>query len=132
MVTTVKVPEGRLTEYLTGFGERNVLCYIGLDLHSNTAMKDLSDFEKLLRFFGYSDKDAVIYYVTGITMNEYYKLHGVNQYPDDLTIAFIPGMTDSLFKEMTNGEWFGDVIAKNFLREMALKASNVKEDEHEK
>ena len=130
MVTTVKIPEGRLTEYLTDFANRNVLCYIGLDLHPNKYMKD---FEKLLRFFGYpANKDAVIYYVSGITMNEYYRLHGVNRYPDDLTIAFIPDMQDSLFKVMTEGEWFGDVVAKNFLCERILESNNVKEDEHEK
>jgi hypothetical protein len=120
MVTTVKVPDGRLKEYFDKFLSESVLTYVGLDIHSPEAKAHFSEFEEILKKFGYSNNEVILYYVTGATMNSFFEYTGDNAYQPDTLIVFLPGMKDITFKLATRGRWFDDVIASNLIKQNAV------------
>ena len=66
-MTIVKVPEGRVEEFLTMFTENSCFTFEGLDLsdkHENELM------EKHFRAAGFTEKDFIVYVLKGSTMND--------------------------------------------------------------
>lgn len=123
MVTTVKVPEGRLNEYFDRFFSESVLTYVGLDIHSSEAKKHFPEFEELIKKFEYPHDEVILYYVTGGTMNSFFGYTGDNAYREDATIVFLPGMKNTLFKIASKGRWFDDVIASNLIKQNAIECN---------
>lgn len=120
MVTTVKVPDGRLKEYFDKFLSEGVLTYVGLDIHSPEAKAHFSELEEVLKKFGYSNDEVILYYVTGATMNGCFGYTGDNAYQEDTIIVFLPDMHNIDFKLATKGRWFDDVIASNLIKQNAV------------
>ena len=120
MVTTVKVPDGRLKEYFDKFLSEGVLTYVGLDIHSSEAKAHFSELEEILKKFGYSNDEVILYYVNGDTMNSFFGYTGDNAYQPDTLIVFLPDMKDITFKLATRGRWFDDVIASNLIKQNAI------------
>lgn len=112
-VVKVKIPEGRVSEFLDDFEKKSTLTYIGLLLSDES----VSDMEKSLRGYGYDKEELLIYYTDGATLNSYYGLTGSNRYTDDLTIVFVPDFYNPIAKVFTGAHWFDDIVAHNRIRE---------------
>lgn len=113
-VVKVKIPEGRVEEFLEEFEKKSVLTYEGLLLsdQSTSAMEDS------LRSYGYDKEELLVYYTDGETLNSYYGLTGDNRYAEDLTIVFVPDFYNPIAKITTGARWFDDVVANNRRREL--------------
>lgn len=118
-LSLVKVPEGRVDEYLEKFFSSSAFTFEGLDITNKRENKKL---EKLFRENGYEDDEMLMYWFEGKTMNEKYKLTGDNRYPDDLTFVVVPEFYNPMFKLMIGARWFDDIVGQNFKREMELRA----------
>lgn len=113
-VVKVKIPEGRVEEFLEEFEKKSVLTYIGLSLSEES----VADMEDCLRSYGYDKEELLVYYTEGATLNSYYGLTGGNRYPDDLIIVFVPDFYNPIVKITTGARWFDDVVANNRRREL--------------
>lgn len=113
-VVKVKIPEGRVKEFLDKFEKESVFTYEGLSLsdRSTSAMEDG------LRSYGYDKEELLIYYTDGETLNSHYGLTGSNRYSKDLTIVFVPDFYNPIAKIVTGARWFDDVVANNRRREL--------------
>ena len=116
-MTIVKVPEGRVEEFLTMFTENSCFTFEGLDLsdkHENELM------EKHFRAAGFTEKDFIVYVLKGATMNDYYGLTGDNAYNPELTIAVIPNFYNPILKMIVGARWFDDIVASNCIKQNAI------------
>ena len=113
-VVKVKIPEGRVEEFLDKFEKESVLTYIGLSLSDES----VADMEKSLRGYGYDKEELLVYYTDGATLNSHYGLTGDNRYSEDLPIVFVPDFYNPIAKIVTGAHWFDDVVANNRRREM--------------
>lgn len=113
-VVKVKIPEGRVEEFLDKFEKQSVLTYEGLSLsdQSTSAMEDC------LRSYGYDKEELLVYYTHGATLNSHYDLTGGNRYPEDLIIVFVPDFYNPIAKISTDARWFDDIVASNRKREL--------------
>lgn len=113
-VVKVKIPGGRVKEFLDKFEKESVFTYEGLSLsdQSTSAMEDC------LRSYGYDKEELLVYYTEGATLNSYYGLTGGNRYADELTIVFVPDFYNPIAKITTGARWFDDIVANNRRREL--------------
>ena len=120
-MTIVKVPEGRVEEFLTMFTNQSCFTIEGLDLsdkHSNKLMEE--DFRKA----GFTEKDFMVYVLKGATMNDYYGLTDSNAYNPELTIAVIPNFYNPILKMVVGARWFDDIVASNSIKQNAINYSH--------
>lgn len=120
MITTVKVPDGRVREYFDNFMTEGVLTYVGLDIHAPEAKENFFKFEEVLKSFGYPNDEVILYYVYGSTLNKFFGYTGDNAYQSDTMIVFLPEMKNITFKLATKGRWFDDIIASNLIKQNAI------------
>lgn len=117
-MTIVKVPEGRVEEFLTMFTENSCFTFEGLDLsdkHENKLM------EEHFRAAGFTEKDFIVYVLKGSTMNDYYGLTDSNAYNPELTIAVIPNFYNPILKMIVGARWFDDIVASNCIKQHAIE-----------
>ena len=117
-MTIVKVPEGRVEEFLTMFTENSCFTIEGLDLKDKESNKLM---ERDFRAAGFTEKDFIVYVLKGSTMNDYYGLTDSNAYNPELTIAVIPNFYNPIFKLGVGARWFDDIIASNCIKQNAIK-----------
>ena len=120
-MTIVKVPEGRVEEFLTMFTENSCFTIEGLDLKDKESNKLM---ERDFRAAGFTEKDFIVYVLKGSTMNDYYGLTDSNAYNPELTIAVIPNFYNPIFKLVVGARWFDDIIANNAIRQNAINYSH--------
>ena len=113
-VVKVKIPEGRVEEFLDEFEKKSTFTYIGLSLSDDS----VADMEKSLRGYGYDKEELLVYYTDGAILNSYYGLTGGNRYSEDLTIVFVPDFYNPIARIVTGAHWFDDVVANNRRREL--------------
>ena len=117
-MTIVKVPEGRVEEFLTMFTENSCFTFEGLDLSNKESNKLM---ERDFRAAGFTEKDFIVYVLKGSTMNDYYGLTGDNAYNPELTIAVIPNFYNPILKMIVGARWFDDIVASNCIKQNAIK-----------
>ncbi|MGN1300864.1 MAG: hypothetical protein ACI4VC_05925 [Clostridia bacterium] len=117
-MTIVKVPEGRVEEFLTMFTENSCFTFEGLDLSDKESNKLM---EKNFRAAGFTEKDFIVYVLKGSTMNDYYGLTDSNAYNPELTIAVIPNFYNPILKMIVGARWFDDIVASNCIKQNAIK-----------
>ena len=120
-MTIVKVPEGRVEEFLTMFTENSCFTLEGLDLRDKESNKLM---EKDFRAAGFTEKDFIVYVLKGSTMNDYYGLTDSNAYNPELTIAVIPNFYNPIFKLSVGARWFDDIVASNSIKQNAINYSH--------
>ena len=120
-MTIVKVPEGRVEEFLTMFTENSCFTFEGLDLSDKESNKLM---EKYFRAAGFTEKDFIVYVLKGATMNDYYGLTDSNAYNPELTIAVIPNFYNPMFKMIVGARWFDDIVASNSIKQNAINYSH--------
>ena len=120
-MTIVKVPEGRVEEFLTMFTENSCFTLEGLDLRDKESNKLM---EKDFRAAGFTEKDFIVYVLKGSTMNDYYGLTDSNAYNPELTIAVIPNFYNPMFKLAVGARWFDDIVASNSIKQNAINYSH--------
>lgn len=115
-VIKVKIPEGRVEEFLDKFEKESVFTYEGLSLsdQSTSAMEDC------LRSYGYDKEELLVYYTDGATLNSHYGLTGDNRYSEDLIIVFVPDFYNPIAKISTGARWFDDIVANNLERQKEM------------
>ena len=116
-MTIVKVPEGRVEEFLTMFTENSCFTFEGLDLSDKESNKLM---EKDFRAHGFTEKDFIVYVLKGSTMNDYYGLTGDNAYKPELNIVVIPNFYNPMFKLLIGARWFDDIVANNSIRQNGI------------
>ena len=119
-MTIVKVPEGRVEEFLTMFTENSCFTFEGLDLSDKESNKLM---EKDFRAAGFTEKDFIVYVLKGATMNDYYGLTDSNAYNPELTIAVIPNFHNPILKMAVGARWFDDIVASNSIKQNAINYS---------
>ena len=117
-MTIVKVPEGRVEEFLTMFTENSCFTFEGLDLSNKESNKLM---ERDFRAAGFTEKDFIVYVLKGAIMNDYYGLTDSNAYNPQLTIAVIPNFYNPMFKMIVGARWFDDIVASNCIKQNAIK-----------
>ena len=117
-MTIVKVPEGRVEEFLTMFTENSCFTFEGLDLSDKESNKLM---ERDFRAAGFTEKDFIVYVLKGATMNDYYGLTDSNAYNPELTIAVIPNFYNPILKMIVEARWFDDIVASNCIKQNAIK-----------
>ena len=117
-MTIVKVPEGRVEEFLTMFTENSCFTFEGLDLSDKESNKLM---ERDFRAAGFTEKDFIVYVLKGSTMNDYYGLTGDNAYKPELNIVVIPNFYNPMFKLLIGARWFDDIVASNCIKQNAIK-----------
>ena len=117
-MTIVKVPEGRVEEFLTMFTENSCFTFEGLDLSDKESNKLM---ERDFRAAGFTEKDFIVYVLKGAIMNDYYGLTDSNAYNPELTIAVIPNFYNPMFKLLIGARWFDDIVASNCIKQNAIK-----------
>ena len=120
-MTIVKVPEGRVEEFLTMFTENSCFTFEGLDLSDKESNKLM---EKDFRAAGFTEKDFIVYVLKGATMNDYYGLTDSNAYNPELTIAVIPNFYNPILKMAVGARWFDDIVSNNAIRQNAINYSH--------
>ena len=120
-MTIVKVPEGRVEEFLTMFTENSCFTFEGLDLRDKESNKLM---EKDFRAAGFTEKDFIVYVLKGSTMNDYYGLTDSNAYNPELNIAVIPNFYNPMFKLFIGARWFDDIVSNNAIRQNAINYSH--------
>ena len=120
-MTIVKVPEGRVEEFLTMFTENSCFTIEGLDLKDKESNKLM---ERDFRAAGFTEKDFIVYVLKGSTMNDYYGLTDSNAYNPELTIAVIPNFYNPMFKMIVGARWFDDTVASNSIKQNAINYSH--------
>ena len=120
-MTIVKVPEGRVEEFLTMFTENSCFTFEGLDLSDKESNKLM---EKDFRAAGFTEKDFIVYVLKGSTMNDYYGLTDSNAYNPELTIAVIPNFYNPILKLIVGARWFDDIVASNCIKQNAINYSH--------
>lgn len=113
-VIKVKIPEGRVEEFLEEFEKNSVFTCEGLSLSDES----VADMEKSLRGYGYDKEELLVYYTDGATLNSHYGLTGSNRYSKGLTIVFVPEFYNPIAKIVTGARWFDDIVANNRRREL--------------
>ena len=116
-MTIVKVPEGRVEEFLTMFTENSCFTFEGLDLSDKESNKLM---EKDFRAAGFTEKDFIVYVLKGSTMNDYYGLTDSNAYNPELTIAVIPNFYNPILKMIVGARWFDDIVASNSIKQNGI------------
>ena len=116
-MTIVKVPEGRVEEFLTMFTENSCFTFEGLDLSDKESNKLM---ERDFRAAGFTEKDFIVYVLKGSTMNDYYGLTDSNAYNPELTIAVIPNFYNPILKLIVGARWFDDIVASNSIKQNAI------------
>ena len=116
-MTIVKVPEGRVEEFLTMFTENSCFTFEGLDLSDKESNKLM---EKDFRAAGFTEKDFIVYVLKGSTMNDYYGLTDSNAYNPELTIAVIPNFYNPILKLIVGARWFDDIVASNSIKQNGI------------
>ena len=116
-ITFVKVPEGRIDEFLDKFFNTSAFTFEGIDITDKKGNKAL---EKSLRENGYDKEEVLTYWFTGNVMNDKYHLTGDNRYPDDLTFLVIPEFYNCMYKMLVGARWFDDIVQNNMEREMEM------------
>ena len=116
-MTIVKVPEGRVEEFLTMFTENSCFTFEGLDLSDKESNKLM---ERDFRAAGFTEKDFIVYVLKGSTMNDYYGLTDSNAYNPELTIAVIPNFYNPILKMVVGARWFDDIVASNSINQNAI------------
>ena len=116
-MTIVKVPEGRVEEFLTMFTENSCFTIEGLDLKDKESNKLM---ERDFRAAGFTEKDFIVYVLKGSTMNDYYGLTDSNAYNPQLTIAVIPNFYNPMFKMIVGARWFDDIVASNSIKQNGI------------
>ena len=117
-MTIVKVPEGRVEEFLTMFTENSCFTFEGLDLSNKESNKLM---ERDFRAAGFTEKDFIVYVLKGAIMNDYYGLTDSNAYNPELTIAVIPNFYNPILKMIVGARWFDDIVASNCIKQNAIK-----------
>ena len=117
-MTIVKVPEGRVEEFLTMFTENSCFTFEGLDLSHKESNKLM---ERDFRAAGFTEKDFIVYVLKGAIMNDYYGLTDSNAYNPELTIAVIPNFYNPILKMIVGARWFDDIVASNCIKQNAIK-----------
>ena len=117
-MTIVKVPEGRVEEFLTMFTENSCFTFEGLDLSDKESNKLM---ERDFRAAGFTEKDFIVYVLKGAIMNDYYGLTDSNAYNPELTIAVIPNFYNPILKMIVGARWFDDIVASNCIKQNAIK-----------
>ena len=120
-MTIVKVPEGRVEEFLTMFTENSCFTIEGLDLSDKESNKLM---ERDFRAAGFTEKDFIVYVLKGAIMNDYYGLTDSNAYNPELTIAVIPNFYNPMFKLLIGARWFDDIVASNSIKQNAINYSH--------
>ena len=120
-MTIVKVPEGRVEEFLTMFTENSCFTFEGLDLSDKESNKLM---ERDFRAAGFTEKDFIVYVLKGSTMNDYYGLTDSNAYNPELTIAVIPNFYNPILKLIVGARWFDDIVASNSIKQNAINYSH--------
>ena len=120
-MTIVKVPEGRVEEFLTMFTENSCFTFEGLDLSDKESNKLM---ERDFRAAGFTEKDFIVYVLKGSTMNDYYGLTDSNAYNPELTIAVIPNFYNPILKMIVGARWFDDIVASNSIKQNAINYSH--------
>ena len=120
-MTIVKVPEGRVEEFLTMFTENSCFTFEGLDLSDKESNKLM---ERDFRAAGFTEKDFIVYAVKGATMNDYDGLTDSNAYNPELTIAVIPNFYNPILKMIVGARWFDDIVASNSIKQNAINYSH--------
>ena len=116
-MTIVKVPEGRVEEFLTMFTENSCFTFEGLDLSNKESNKLM---ERDFRAAGFTEKDFIVYVLKGAIMNDYYGLTDSNAYNPDLTIAVIPNFYNPILKMIVGARWVDDIVASNCIKQHAI------------
>ena len=116
-MTIVKVPEGRVEEFLTMFTENSCFTFEGLDLSDKESNKLM---ERDFRAAGFTEKDFIVYVLKGSTMNDYYGLTDSNAYNPELTIAVIPNFYNPILKMIVGARWFDDIVASNSIKQNGI------------
>ena len=116
-MTIVKVPEGRVEEFLTMFTENSCFTIEGLDLSDKESNKLM---ERDFRAAGFTEDDFIVYVLKGSTMNDYYGLTDSNAYNPELTIAVIPNFYNPILKMAVGARWFDDIVANNSIRQNGI------------
>ena len=117
-ISFVKVPEGRVDEYLDKFFVTSAFTFEGLDISNKRGNREM---EKLIRKNGYEGDELLCYWFNGNVMNEKYNLTGDNRYPDDLTFVVIPDFYNPMFKLSVGARWFDDIVQNNAYRELEMR-----------
>lgn len=116
-LSLVRVPEGRVDEFLDKFFMESTFTFEGLDVSKKNDLKKL---EKVFREHGYTKDVFLMYWFSGKEMNEKYKLTGDNRYPDDLTFVTIPEYYNPMLKMLVGARWFDDIVQTNLETEMEM------------
>lgn len=114
----IKVPDGRVDEFLQKFFDESALTFEGLTITDSNSNHEL---EKALIEYGYDQDEVICYWFKGSVMNDKFNLTGLNRYPDELTFAVIPDFHNPLFKLLVGARWFDDIVQNNFYREAGIE-----------